>query len=445
VSDLISRRNESRLIGRLQGAFRVTDEQRLQSSVGANNTNIRNPWFVPRTIQQGHATQGNTGIWSGQGNNFQIQNQAQFTRASVGPGTLDLLASFDVETSDFGWSQSNATRCPVEAMRWTTWAPAAPRRTRPRLTLVPARARSSRTSAARTTTSPTVTSSRSPAARTARAASAPRTSGRSSPPSRSGGGSLGLTTLNFDNGRFSWRSAFNVAANRNKVLALPDGIERMLFGARGGWAMGTHTHIVEVGKPLGNFYGYNVLGIFQQGMQCHLEAPRTGEQLDCVPGEMIIEDVNGDGKIDDLDRTVVGNADPKFYGGMTKSLAFGRFSMEAFMSYSYGNEVLNASNTYQMLGAGTLNERAEMLNRWTPTNTNLYEPTPRTWWRRRRLPQPGIAMMNPGVTPRNGLSVPPVARAGRPKGQRHHAGRLRSTRLRRPSTDETLDLAVGPH
>jgi TonB-dependent starch-binding outer membrane protein SusC len=105
---------------------------------------------------------------------------------------------------------------------------------------------------------------------------------------------LGLNTLNFDNGRFSWRSAFNVAANRNKVLALPDGIERLLFEARGAWAMGGHTHIVEVGKPLGNFYGYNVLGIFQQGTTCHLTNPRLDE-LDCVPGEMIIEDVNGDG------------------------------------------------------------------------------------------------------------------------------------------------------
>jgi TonB-dependent starch-binding outer membrane protein SusC len=118
VSDLISRRNESRLIGQLQGAFRVTDELRLQSSFGANITNIRNPWFVPSTIQQGYNTQGAIGIWTGQGNDFQIRNQAQFTRANVGPGNLDLLAAFDVETNDFEWSQSNATHCPVEAMRW---------------------------------------------------------------------------------------------------------------------------------------------------------------------------------------------------------------------------------------------------------------------------------------------------------------------------------------
>jgi TonB-dependent starch-binding outer membrane protein SusC len=148
----------------------------------------------------------------------------------------------------------------------------------------------------------------------------------------------------------------------------------MLFEARGAWAMGGHTHIVEVGKPLGNFYGYNVLGIFQQGMTCHLTAPRTLDQLDCVPGEMIIEDVNGDGAITDQDRTVVGNADPKFFGGLNNSFSFGRFSLDAFMSFSYGNEVLNASNTYQMLGVGALNERAEMLNRWTPTNTNTDIP-----------------------------------------------------------------------
>jgi TonB-dependent starch-binding outer membrane protein SusC len=498
VTDLISRRNESRLIGQLQGAFRVTDELRLQSSFGANIINIRNPWFVPSTIQQGYATQGNTGIWSGQGNNFQIQNQAQFTRASVGPGNLDLLASFDVETSDFAWSQSNATRCPVEAMRWDNLGACGTAANPPEalsgasesalisyvgranyniadrylFTVTGRQDGSSRFGAENkwaffpsvafawrlsdeafmanqnlfddlklrlsygvTGNQPAesyqslarmgmtrdaagnvvyVPSRRAPNPElrweTTRQFNAgldlnflnhrvnvvadaytsttddllsvvevAHTSGyadqlRNIGSLQNRGVELGLNTLNFDNGRFSWRSAFNVAANRNKVLALPEGIERMLFEARGAWAMGGHTHIVEVGKPLGNFYGYNVLGIFQQGMTCHLENPRLDEGLDCIPGEMIIEDVNEDGRITDEDRTVIGNADPKFFGGMNNSFAFGPFSLEAFTSFSYGNQVLNASNTYQMLGAGTLNERAEMLNRWTPTNTNTDIP-----------------------------------------------------------------------
>jgi TonB-dependent starch-binding outer membrane protein SusC len=498
VSDLISRRNESRLIGQLQGAYRVTDELRLQSSIGANISNIRNPWFVPSTIQQGYNTQGAIGIWTGQGNDFQIRNQAQFTRAGVGPGNLDLLAAFDVETNDFEWSQSNATHCPIEAMRWdnlgacgTAANPAEAYSGASESALISYVGRANYNIADRYLF--TVTGRRDGSSRfgvenkwaffpsaafawrlseeafmanqnlfddlklrlsygvtgnqpaesyqslarmgisrggdggvvyvPSRRAPNPHlrwettrqfnggldlsflshrvnvvvdaytsttddllsvvevahTSGYADQMRNIGslqnrGVELGLNTVNVDNGRFSWRSAFNVAANRNKVLALPEGIERMLFEARGAWAMGGHTHIVEVGKPLGNFYGYNVLGIFQQGMACHLTAPRTLDQLDCVPGEMIIEDVNGDGAITDQDRTVVGNADPKFFGGLNNSFSFGRFSLDAFMSFSYGNEVLNASNTYQMLGVGALNERAEMLNRWTPTNTNTDIP-----------------------------------------------------------------------
>jgi TonB-dependent starch-binding outer membrane protein SusC len=130
--------------------------------------------------------------------------------------------------------------------------------------------------------------------------------------------------------------------------------------------------VVQPGAPLGSFYGYPVNGLWQQGDACDLTELRP--TLDCVPGEMRFVDVNGDGRISPEDRTIIGNAEPDFYGGFTNTLTYGAFSLDAFLNFSYGNEIINAPNVFAMSSTGQVNERAEVLNRWTPTNTNTDIP-----------------------------------------------------------------------
>jgi TonB-dependent starch-binding outer membrane protein SusC len=190
------------------------------------------------------------------------------------------------------------------------------------------------------------------------------------------GAELELQTVNLETPRFSWRSRLNVAGNRNEVLAIGEDQEYLLLGEgtnRGwAWAVGGHSHIVQPGHPLGSFYGYQVTGLWQQGDVCDLTDPRP--TLDCVPGELRFVDLDGDGRISPEDRTIIGNAEPKFYGGFTNSFTYGAFSMDAFLNFSYGNDVINAPNVFGMSSTGQLNERAEVLNRWTPTNTNTDIP-----------------------------------------------------------------------
>jgi TonB-dependent starch-binding outer membrane protein SusC len=190
------------------------------------------------------------------------------------------------------------------------------------------------------------------------------------------GAEMELQTVNVETPRFSWRSRLNVSGNRNKVLAIGDDQEYLLLGEgtnRGwAWAVGGQSHIVKPGHPLGSFYGYQVTGLWQQGDACDLTDPRP--TLDCVPGELRFVDLDGDGRISPSDRTIIGNAEPKFYGGFSNSFTSGAFSLDAFMNFSYGNEVINAPNVFGMSATGQLNERAEVLNRWTPTNTNTDIP-----------------------------------------------------------------------
>ena len=180
---------------------------------------------------------------------------------------------------------------------------------------------------------------------------------------------LSVTTVNVSSGRLAWRSTLNVAHNRNKVLEL-GGATQIIPQVRGsGFVEGGATHVVRVGEPLGAMYGFKTIGLWQQGDQCYLT-----NTADCTPGEYKIVDVNGDGKIDLNDRTIVGYADPKVYGGLSNSLSYGPFSLDVFMNFSYGNQVVDMSRVFNGLSTGFMNERADVLNRWTPQNTNTDIP-----------------------------------------------------------------------
>jgi TonB-linked SusC/RagA family outer membrane protein len=183
---------------------------------------------------------------------------------------------------------------------------------------------------------------------------------------------LSINTLNMTSGAFSWSTTLNLAANRNEVVAI-DERDYIETGAdRWGWAVGGNSHLIKPGEPLGAIYGYKVLGLWQEGDMCDITDPRP--TLDCVPGELHIQDVNGDGRINPDDRTIIGYADPDFYGGLNNSFTYGPFTLDAFVNFSVGNDVVNASNAFLMNATGQLNERAEVLNRWSPENTNTDVP-----------------------------------------------------------------------
>jgi len=183
---------------------------------------------------------------------------------------------------------------------------------------------------------------------------------------------LAINTVNLQSGNFTWSSTLNLATNRNEVVSIDDRDYIETGADRWGWAVGGNSHLIKPGKPLGSIYGYKVLGLWQDRDVCDLLDPRP--TLDCVPGELRIQDVNGDGRITPDDRTIIGQADPDFYGGFNNSITYGRFSLDAFTAFSVGNDLVNASNAFLMNASGQLNERAEVLNRWTPENTNTDIP-----------------------------------------------------------------------
>lgn len=173
---------------------------------------------------------------------------------------------------------------------------------------------------------------------------------------------LGINTENFT-GAFTWNTNFVFSVNRNKVLTLGDGADYIISGA----------NIAKVGQPLGSFYGYKTNGIFQTGDD--IANLPTINPATTKPGDRRYVDINGDGKITQADdRTLIGNAQPKFQGGITNTLSYLNFDLSFFFQGTYGNKLFNQNKQQLELLTGQQNASATALERWTPTNpTNVIQ------------------------------------------------------------------------
>ncbi len=124
-----------------------------------------------------------------------------------------------------------------------------------------------------------------------------------------------------------------------------------LVGLRGGTATRT-----EVGRSISEFFGRRVTGFDSNG-------------------RFTYEDVNGDGTINDDDRTYIGSPHPDFTYGVNLSASYKGFDLSAFFSGSQGNDAYNYQKIFTdfptFFGS---NQSTRVLDAWTPDNTNATVP-----------------------------------------------------------------------
>lgn len=163
-------------------------------------------------------------------------------------------------------------------------------------------------------------------------------------------------------GSFTWSSSFNISFNRNKILNL--GVSDEIIPSTD-----EESVLLKVGEPLGNFYGFISDGLFQS-----MEEVQEGAQPQALPGDVRFIDFNDDGVINADDRRVMGNAQPRFYGGFSNSFSWKGFDLSVFLQFVYGNSIYN-KNIVSLEGlTGQSNQRATALDRWTPENRNTIIP-----------------------------------------------------------------------
>ncbi|WP_266206130.1 SusC/RagA family TonB-linked outer membrane protein [Pontibacter kalidii] len=171
-----------------------------------------------------------------------------------------------------------------------------------------------------------------------------------------------LTSVNMQSDNFRWTTNFNLADIRNEVTSLV-GDEPIQVG---GW------NAIIVGQPLGVFYGYKQLGIYQT-ME---EIPSSLQGQGVRPGDMRFEDLDNNGIINSSDLSVIGSAQPNFYGGLTNTLELGNFDVSVFATFSEGNEIATAWRSgLDHMGARDYNQLKDTYeDRWTGPGTSNSTP-----------------------------------------------------------------------
>ena len=170
-----------------------------------------------------------------------------------------------------------------------------------------------------------------------------------------------LNTVNINKGDLSWRTGATFSINRNKLTALNS--DDVTKNGR----IGTETYTLSnVGGPVGRFYGYKVIGMYKNADDFYqknskgeflldaagnkVPTPRpadgNGNMYPIAPnsiwvGDYIFEDMNGDGKIDNNDRTFIGDPNPDFTFGLNNTITWKNFDFSFFINGSVGGDIYN--------------------------------------------------------------------------------------------------------
>lgn len=165
---------------------------------------------------------------------------------------------------------------------------------------------------------------------------------------------------------FGYSVTANFSTIQNKVLALGEGVSPI---SGGGFTqesiLATRT---DVGYPLGSFYGHVVEGIYQSQEEIDADGRRNTQ-----PGDFKFKDLNGDGVIDNEDRTYLGSPIPDFTYGMIFNGTYRNFDLSLFWQGVHGNEIWNGRKFSHIFDFGG-NYITDVLDAWTPTNTNTTIP-----------------------------------------------------------------------
>ena len=195
---------------------------------------------------------------------------------------------------------------------------------------------------------------------------------------RNRGLEISLNTINVSSKNFKWTTDFNISFNQNIIESLPE--SKPIFGRPNYYSrLSSNQFIVQEGESLGNMYGYVSDGVYQiddfqnydPNASTHTLLASQPSYKMHQPGDEKYKDLNGDGKITGEDKTIIGNALPKHYGGLGNTFSYKNFELSTFLQWSYGNDVLNANRlVLENIGISGQNQLATTLNRWTPENQN---------------------------------------------------------------------------
>ena len=179
-----------------------------------------------------------------------------------------------------------------------------------------------------------------------------------------------VNTKNFV-GEFKWETSLNMSFNHNEVVSI------------GGPEILNGVSLIREGQPINSFYGYEFGGIYQTldevftGPVMENRAPDKASHnpyKNTSPGDMWFVDVDGNGEINDLDRTVIGNPSPDCIFGFNNTFSYKNFDLSIFFQGALGNQVWNGVRASHESMNSTYNQLATTLERWTGEGSSYSMP-----------------------------------------------------------------------
>jgi TonB-linked SusC/RagA family outer membrane protein len=185
---------------------------------------------------------------------------------------------------------------------------------------------------------------------------------------------------------FRWTANFNISFNKNKIESLGAYQSSYLFSSGWGGSAQPFDYLVRVGQPVGMIWGLQTDGYYtiddftynngiytlKPGVPNNSEITATPPQ----PGMLKFKDLSGakgkpDSLVDNNDRTIIGNTQPKFFGGLNQQFSYKNFDLSIFLNFQVGNDVYNA-NKLEFTSGYTVNSNllASMNDRWKTVDAN---------------------------------------------------------------------------
>ncbi len=179
----------------------------------------------------------------------------------------------------------------------------------------------------------------------------------------SNGGSSQNTGYEFNiygkpvNRTFKWEINASFSKYNNKVITLEN--DQIITSFRGG------EKITRAGDPMGLFYGYRAEGVFESQEQADNAnlLDKSGRRFNA--GDMRFADLDGNGIIDEQDKTIIGNPHPEFIAGLYNRFSFKGWALILFVQGVNGVDVFNYVRSQTESMTGVENQTKAIYNRWT--------------------------------------------------------------------------------
>ena len=167
---------------------------------------------------------------------------------------------------------------------------------------------------------------------------------------------------------------YNIARNINRIEKLPSNMQESTYTLRNG----NYAQRIVEGTPVGSFFGYHYLGVYDTTDETYARDARGNVMTDlegrpivmkngsyvCFPGDAKYEDINHDGVINENDIVYLGNANPVVTGGGGFTIRYKKLSLNTFLHYRLGQKIINQARMNSESMYGTDNQSLSVLKRW---------------------------------------------------------------------------------